>query len=207
MYGNVYVESSTFPIITNIKKMFSDSESFIFLDKNNDLYGYGVNDHDKFLFNKKLIHEPTKLNNFSDIKYVFMRNARLITVSDDYVVSVSGIYKRTYQINPSVKTEELGEELYILDKDGILSIFSLKHLLEIKKFTDVKDFMVNGNYLTMLLNSNEVEVYMDNLDVSVGSDVIKGNVILLGSEELLIDNILNHIVINDDNVEFVNLQI
>jgi hypothetical protein len=206
---NGFVGYEITPILNNIVEMSSDSHSFVFKDTDNNIYGFGSNDHDKFeiaiptrFFNNKL-QLPHKLNYFKNIKNVFMEDDYLITITHDNVITVTGSDLTNYNLNfikNIVKIEVRGKHIYILNDEGILYKLKLFTSDIIQEFLDVKDFDANNYYLTMLTNSGEIENYFSMTDTTVGLE-IKGNAILLNTDNILIDNVLYYMFFDSKKID------
>jgi len=222
IYGNVFIYDK-FIIINNIIEMFVDEDSFVFLTSDGDVYGIGSNERDKFKLSFPIIigeppylnkvirslNSPTKLGSFKNIKNVLMRSEYLVTINDDNNLTMTGAMETNYSlyfIKNIVKIEEKDQNFYILNNGGILYKFHFLTPDDIKEFLDVKDFEVDKYYLTMLTNSGEIEIYLDDIDKSFGLE-IKGNIILLDTRHILINNVLYylHVDINNDKITLTKI--
>ena len=84
-----------------------------------------------------------------------MRGGAILTISNDNILNLSGIINTTYKLDENIiKIHEADEHLYIFQDDDKLYNFHITRP-EVRQ-----EFDVSRNYLTMLLDWVEIEVYV-----------------------------------------------
>jgi hypothetical protein len=189
------------PILNNIKKIFSDEKllSAVFLNQNHEIYVYGHNKENKFLLTSEdlTINKPTKSNVFNNVKDIILGDDKVITITNDNAIIFQ--FRKDQQLGSPyifdtniVKIKNKYSGLFILDEYGVLTEHDIWDLSnKNNEVDDVKDFEFGEFYSVILLNSNEIII--EDGEIPITTNPIKGKIILLDGSYVLIDNILYYL--------------
>jgi hypothetical protein len=205
VHGNVFKESKEEPVLNDIVKMFNDDNSFMFLNEEQDVYLVGNNVSDKFrIGNSGIVLTDITKSGFKNIKDILMRNVVIFTINNSNDITVSGFSNINYNLGSTIKIDESDERIYVLREDGLEDFhFSNIHRdNEIRE--DVLDFVVGDDYLTILYNSGDIELYNELNNKSFMTHV-KGNILLLHPRYILIDGEIYALGITNDQLELIKI--
>jgi hypothetical protein len=201
LYGNVFKMDGGL-IISNIVEMYSDYYSFIFRDTNNDLYGYGSNIKINDLKNATSL---VKLDKFKNIKNVLMNGEHLITLDYNNTIKITGLTESSYNlkfIGNIIKMGERKNEIFLLNNQEILYRVGYSSSNPLDKILNVKDFDTNDYFLTLMLSSNKIDIYGNSSNYL---STVKGEIILIDNNYILINKELYRMKFNTKNIEFIKI--
>lgn len=204
IYGTVFKYDNKNSILNNINKIINDGDTFLFLNKNGNVHVIGSDDYD---VNTDDITYITKIPNLKNIKNVFMEKESLVAITDNNIINISNKnIKLSYKLIENISKIEIYEgDIFMLYENGNLYKF-VETIPEHQELINenIKDFYVDSNFITTLLNSGDIEIYIIPEDKSL-SLKIKGDINLLDSRYISIGNKIYHLDIDDDGIKLIEI--